>query len=498
MRKSLLLASVALATVSVVGLEPRSAWAQTPPSGAAVDPAAYQDASAAYAAFEAGDPVAAAVAARRAVAAVPDNLEWRLLLVDALLASQEPVEALGVLQPVRDVWDHRVQGRRAEAARLTGDLAQAAEAYGMASALSPTAESRAYMARSQVLVLVEAGRPGEARNALSAAHQSGILPGDAPLDFAYVAVSAGDDRLAVQGFSAADQQQALSGDKALDAAYAARRAGDDTRAVAWLERGARTLPAEQLTPQRRHEIGRELQALEHRFGGTATLSTGPGVSPDTLVSTSGGDVTQIGGEVWARVGGDNNGRPVQVFARAYQTLDADTGPVGGDSTQGWVGVRWKPLTDTNLVLEASRLIAIGDSARDDTMLRAAWSGGMGGDIRYDRDSWPSAQLYVDAARLVEAEQDFAVVQGTIGWTWIASQARRDLVTVGAGLHMDYDSLRNPDIAVSAGPRVAWRHWMGGDDIRAPGRYLDLSVGYYVPIGNSPRDAGIVAALTFGF
>lgn len=40
--------------------------------------------------------------------------------------------------------------------------------------------------------------------------------------------------------------------------------------------------------------------------------------------------------------------------------------------------------------------------------------------------------------------------------------------------------------------------MGGEDIGAPGRYLDLSVGYYVPIGDNPRDAGIVAALTFGF
>ena len=490
MRRSPLLASVAFASL----LLPAVALAQT----SASDPAAFADATAAYQALNAGDAASAASAARRAVAAAPANLDWRLLLVDALLASDQPAEALAAMQPVAGTWDHRVQTRRAEAARRTGDLAQAAEAYGLAAPLAPTSEQRAYLARSQVQVLVQSGRREEARAALHVATQGGILPGDAPLDFAYAAVSTGDDRLAVQGFMTADQQMPLSGAQALDAAYAARRAGEDRAAAEWLERGARTLPADQMTPQRRHEIGRELQSLEHRVGGTVSVLTGPAASSTALLSADGDTVTQVGGEVWTRLGGDNNGRPVQAFLRAYQTLDADTGPVGGDSTQGWVGVRWKPLTKTNLVVEASRLIALGDDALDDTMLRAAWSGDIGSDLRFDRDSWPSAHLYVDAARLLEAEQDFAVVDGSIGWTWVASESRRDLVTAGVGVRADYDSLREDELAVAAGPRVAWRHWMGGDDLRAPGQYLDLSVGYYAPINDDRRSDGFVVAVTFGF
>lgn len=494
MRRSLLLASVALAASGAAVLTPVSAQAQT--VAAASD--GYADATAAYGAMTAGRPAEAVAPAARAVAASPENLEWRLLLVDALTGSGDHAGALAALQPVAGSWDHRVQTRRAEAARQTGDLRQAADAYALAAPLAPTAESRAYLTRARAQTLIELDRTAEARTVLREAAANGVLPGEAPLDFAYVAVGARDDRLAVEGFAAADRATPLRGAQALDAAYAARRAGQDAEAIVWLEQGARTLPAEQLTPQRRHEIGRELQTLEHRVGGTATVSTGPADSATTLLNNAGDQVTQIGGEVWARVGGDNNGRPVQVFARAYQTLDADTGPTGGDSTQGWVGVRWKPLTDTNLMLEASRLIALGDAARDDTMLRAAWSADMGGDLRYDRDSWPSASVYVDAARLIEDEQTYVVADANLGWTWVASESRGDTITAGIGARADYDSLRDEQWAVAAGPRVAWRHWMGGDDVRAPGRYLDVSLGYYVPIGDGPRDAGVVAAVTVGF
>lgn len=498
MNRSLLLASVALAAAGAAVLPPVQAHAQDGAQAVAPTADGYAEATTAYQAMNAGRPGDAVEPARRAVSAAPDNLEWRLLLVDALIGSDRNAEALAVLQPVAGSWDHRVQTRRAETARVTGDLAQAAEAYGLAAPLAPTAESRAYLTRARAQVLVRLGRAAEARAVLREAHAVGMLPGDAPLDFAYAAAGAGDDRLAVQGFAAADRAEPLKGAQALDAAYAARRAGQDAEAITWLEQGVRTLPAEQMTAQRRQEIGRELQTLEHRFGGTATVSTGPSDSAATLLNNGGDQVTQIGGEVWARVGGDNNGRPVQVFARAYQTLDADTGPTGSESTQGWVGVRWKPFTETNLSLEASRLIALGDAARDDTMLRAAWSADVGGDLRFDRDSWPSAHVYLDVARLLEDEQTYAVADANLGWTWVASESRRDTVTAGVGVRADYDSLRAEEWAVAAGPRVAWRHWMGGDDLRAPGSYLDVSLGYYAPIGDGPRDEGFVAAVTVGF
>ena len=488
MRRSTLLASVTFAAA----LSP--ALAQATPR----DPAAFSDAAAAYQALSGGDAAAAAAAAQRAVAADPDNLDWRLLLVDALLAAKQPNEALAAVQPVAGQWDHRIQTRRAEAAKQTGDLAQAAKAYAIAAPLAPEPEQRAYLARSEIQALVQLGRRDEARAALRQAYASGILPGATSLDFAYAAVAAGDDQLAVQGFTTVDQATPLTGAQALDAAYAARRDGQDRPAAVWLERGARTLPPGELTPQRRYEIGRELQSLEQRVGGSVSVLIGPTSSAAAIVPAGGETTTQAGGEVWTRLGGDHNGRPILVFVRAYQTLDADTGPVGADSTQGWVGVRWKPLTGANLVVEASRMVALGGKARDDTMLRAAWSGDIGGDLRFDRDAWLSAHAYIDAARLLEARQDVALLDASIGWTWVTTQSRRDLVTAGLGARMDYDSARAHETELAAGPRLAWRHRMGDGEFRTPNRYLDLSVGHYSPIGASKRSEGLVVALTFSF
>lgn len=490
MHRSLLLASVAAAAMASV---PVAALAQAAP-----DPAAWAQAEAAYRAMNEGAPDRAAEAARLAVAASPDNLEWRLLLADALSASGRHAEALEALQPVAGVWDHRVQTRRAEAARQAGDLDQAAEAYGQAAALAPEMSSRAYLVRARVQVLVQADRIAEARQVLSEAFENNILPGDAPADAAYAAVSVGDDPRAVQAFRAADDAQPLQGSQALDAGYAARRAGQDEQAVRWLERGVTTLPPEQMTPQRRHEIGREIEALENRFGGSVSVSTGPAAESTHLLSSGGESVTQAGGEAWMRLGGDNNGRPVQAFVRAYGTLDGGAGATGYDSVQGWIGLRWKPLSETNLLLEASRMVPLGDQAIEDTMLRAAWSGDWGGDLRYDRDSWPSARLYADVARLLDAERTFAIVDGTLGWTWVASASRRDIATVGAAVRSEYDSARADELNISAGPRVSWRRWLGGSATRAPGAYLDLSLTYLVPLDDQDRDDGLAAVLTLGF
>lgn len=488
-----------MATVAAMALgAPAAAMAQNAPTATPAIAPGTADAEAAYRAMAQRRFADAAVAAARAVEAGPDNLDWRLLLSDARKAAGDPAGALTALQPVAGSWDHRIQSRRAEAAREAGDLDQAAEAYGLAAPLAPTAEQRAYLSRARIQVLVRQGRRTEARAALNTAHDTGVLPGDAPLDFAYVAVATGEDRLAVQAFATADAASPLHGAQALDAAYAARRAGADRTAVAWLEQGARTLDPAELTPQRRHEIGREIQTLEHRVGGSTSILTGPAAASSALVSSPDDSTTQAGAEAWVRLGGDNNGRPVQAFVRAYQTLDSDTGAVGGDSTQAWVGLRWKPLTQTNLVVEASRMIAVGDAARNDTAIRAAWSAETGSDLRFDRDSWPSARVYVDATRLLEDEQTFAVADGSIGWTWVVSRDRKSQLSTGVGVRADYDSARADTLSLAAGPRLGLRRWIGGSDLRAPDHYLDVSVGYDVQIGDSPRNDGFVAAVTFGF
>ncbi len=262
-----------------------------------------------------------------------------------------------------------------------------------AAAAWQDADSRAYASRLQIMELVQQGRTDEARAAFDRDWAAGILPGPAPLDAANIAVSVGRDAEAQTAFRQAEAASPLSGATALNAGYSARRIGDDATAIYWFQRGLDTWPTEAgFDEQRRFEIRREVETLQRTWGATASVSYG---STSTVSSgIVGADtVLQAGGEVYRRISGYNNGRTLDVFARAFSTLDSDLGgPTGGDTTQGWVGVRYRPFSQTNLILEASRMIALGDLARDDWMLRAAWSAERGSDLRYDRSHWPAWRL----------------------------------------------------------------------------------------------------------
>lgn len=463
-RHTRLLASVAAALC----LAPVAAHAQ--------DPAAVQAAQDGYDRLGRGDAAGAAASAQRAVGLAPDQLDYRLLWADALLRADRPADALSALQPVAATRDYPVQSRIAEAATRAGRPNDAATAFAASSELAPDATARAYAARAQVQALLAAGRRDAAASALDAAWTTGAMPGDDPLNAAMIALSVGDDARALDAFAAADARAPLTGSAALNAGYAAKRTGRDADAVRWFRQGLSTLPpSEDIGPQRRHEVGREIETLERRGGVNASLEYGP-ASPVTTAGPGGADVLQAGAEAWRRLGGYNNGRPLDAFVRAYGTLDAPAGQAtGGDSLQGWIGLRWKPLARTNLVLEASRMVALGDAARDDTMLRAAWSAEAGGDLRHDAGSWRSWRLYGDAARLIDAEQTLAVLEAQAGRTWRVGQ--RDLLTLGAGAGLWHDSTLSDPTSVRAGPRIGWRRWFNARDGEAPASYVDFTLGY---------------------
>lgn len=462
---------------------------------AAQTPSAYDQAARAYELLAQGRAEDAAAAAQGAVAADPANLDYRLLLADSLLAADKPAEAFEALQPVAGLADYRVQTRLAQAAGKAGRKAEAAEAYGRAAPLADTAESRAYLTRARLMTLVELGRIDEARAEFDRAWADGVLRGQAPLDTAMLAIAVGDDVTAQLLFAEADQDAPIAGRVALDAGYSARRLGRDQQALIWFRRGLDSLEAGQMSlePQREHEIRREVETLERRWGVIATVSRG-GATVDGATTSGAPMVTQAGVEAYWRVSGDNGGRPVDLFVRAYGVVDADGGwASGGDTVQGWVGVRWRPLAETNLVLEASRMVAVGDLARDDTMLRASWSAEAGGDLRFDRQSWPSWRLYGDLAYIVEDQQTLGLADARAGWTWRIGPS--DLVTPYLGARLYYDSWQADESALVAGPGVSWRRWFRESRYGAPASYVDFWLGYDFSLSGDGRGEGLVVGAT---
>ncbi|WP_029086758.1 NfrA family protein [Brevundimonas aveniformis] len=380
-------------------------------------------------------------------------------------------------------------------------LAQTADAAvdqaSDASATVQDADSRAYASRLNILNLVEQGRIDEARAAFDADWAAGILPGPAPLDAANIAVSVGRDAEAQAAFRQADAQTPLSGATALNAGYSARRIGDDATAIYWFERGLDTWPTDPaFDDQRRFEIRREIETLQRVWGASASVSYGS--TSTTSSGIVGADtVVQAGGEVYRRIGGYNNGRTLDVFGRVFTTLDSDVGgPTGGDTTQGWVGVRYRPLSETNLILEASRMIALGDLARDDWMLRAAWSAEDGSDLRFDRTSWPAWRLYGDVAHLVDAEQTLGVAEARLGRAWRTTD--RDVVTPFVTVRGYYDSALADEFAAGAGPGVSWRHWFRERGQAAPASWIEFVLGYQFSLSGDARGEGTFIGVNLSY
>ena len=223
-----------------------------------------------------------------------------------------------------------------------------------------------------------------------------------------------------------------------------------------------------------------------------------GTAPSVVSGVVGADtVVQAGGEAYHRLGGYNDGRPLDIFGRVYGTLDSGGAfPAGGDTLQGWIGLRYKPLSDTNLILEASRMIALGDLARDDWMLRAAWSAETGGDLRFDRSNWPAWRVYADVAHLIDAEQTLGVAEARLGRAFRTGD--RDIITPFVAVRGSYDSLLADETAVGAGPGLSWRHWFREDRYAAPASYIDLSVGYQFGLSGGDRAEGVFLSITLNY
>lgn len=482
-----------VAALALSALVAGAAQAQTAPSEAAV-----RAATEGYARLNEGNLDAAIEAARRAVDAAPGALDYRLLLADALLRAGRNREAYVALEPVADISDYRVQSRRAQAAGGTGLKAEAAAAFGLAAGLATEPESRAYLTRAHIQALLDIKDPAGARTAFDTAIANGVLTGQAPLDTAMVAIAVGDDAAAQVAFAEAGRSEPLSGRVALDAGYSARRLGRDADALRYFSRGIDEGEAGRLDlePQQVFEIRREISTLERRWGASATISRGV-ASTDSAATPGAETLTQLGAEAYYRLGGYRNGAPVDLFVRAYETLDADRGSAtGSDTAQGWIGLRWKPFTRTNLVLEASKMFAIGELARDDLMVRASWSLDQGGDLRLDRVSWPSRRLYGDVAHIVDDDQTLGVAEARTGWSWRTGD--RAVITPFIGIRGYYDSLLKDSVAVGVGPGLSGRRWFGGNRYAAPSSYLEGVIGYGFSISGDDRGDGLFVALSINY
>ena len=237
---------------------------------------------------------------------------------------------------------------------------------------------------------------------------------------------------------------------------------DTPRAVAWFrkaidnERGSVDGQPGELT-----RLQSEVARLTKRFDVSAFLTYRSSARQPNAGATGplGGTLpSQSGVEVAYQppVIGFRDERIFQVFGRLLWNFRASSLELDDDSVQAGIGVRYKPLRTQNVFLSVERLIAIGDRAQNDWLLRAlySWEHHPGG--LPDRSAWNYATVFADAGYFAERSVWAFYGEAREGITW--RPFSRLLVTPHVVVDARYEDSRGPtDSFVEGGGGLSLRY-----------------------------------------
>ncbi|OAD84976.1 hypothetical protein ATN89_06310 [Comamonas thiooxydans] len=471
------------------------------PGQEAPDPA-YKVAHEAYQAYSDGQYAVAAEKAGAAVQLNPGHLPYRQLRLQALLAAGQKAQAL-------EEVDQTLQ-LQPDAVEVLALRSRLRHEQGMTEAANADARTALQMGglslSSEVDLLLQLGQRDEAAARFAQAVSEPELQQSADPNLAYLAVRVGDDRSALSIFNRARDQSRLPDTALRDGAYAASRLAENEQSIDYFKQAIAAAHEGRLamTPQQQYETRREV-ADRDRSWGINTLLGYRGIALGAAGAQPGlyGDVAQLVSEVYWRPQKFGDGRFWELYGGAAQTVySRHDVPTGGETTQGAVGVRAKPLSDHNLILAAERRVRIGSLSSNDWLLRMGYSGGMGTDLRVDVPSWNTFNMYAEVGRFIHRKQNYATFEAQAGRSFrMGGSDSRLVLFPHAVLGADYNSERTASgkqSSVGAGVGVSMRFWFREDRDHAPRSYLDLSLQYRARLAGDERGKGVFlrAALVF--
>lgn len=408
--------------------------------------------------------------------------------------AMEGAEAALARDPENPVW----WALLAEARAQSGLTDTAAEAFASAARFESDPQKRSYFLRAQALNLAYSGRFEAAREVISVATADPALETGKSLDWAMVAIAARDDRTAQDILGDEGTHESFTRQSALDAAYSAKRRGLDRRAVRFFEAGL-ALDAsepEPLSPQQREAIRRENRELTRDWSYLAQASYSTAGRPPGPVLLDEEEALQMGAEASRRIGGWRNGTPFSVFARFYRSEFLGDGATSSGATQGWVGMRYKPLATVNFNLEASKLFGLDERGFDDWSVRSAVSGGQGLEPEVGRRSSTYVHYYGDVSYLFESDAVFALAEGRLGQAFLLDEEATTL-TPYAVVRGEFDTGRLEEEAFGAGVGLSLRHWFDDSETVAQRGFVDLDIQAREGIAGDARASGVLVAVTLG-
>lgn len=430
----------------------------------------------------------------------------RLDLAAAAMATSDPLLAYRTLQPLGDAAGYGVWLQRGEALTAMADYDAAGSALDRAGALAGSEIERADVAAAEIRLAAAKDGKRQARAMFAEASEDGALAPLGSADIAYLAASVGNKDIAYQSFKNAYDQGQLQGAQLIDAGYAAVRDYRNEEAVDLFKQAIDQADAGvfPLSETERFNLRRQIGDVSRQWGAYASVIYGTSGISDGYLSpaASAGEVMQVGTEIYWRppMFGYRDGRTVDLFLRQFTTLyDSLDGPVGASTMQGAAGIRIKPFSDYNFIVEGARYFKIGRDSRDDYLLRAAISGGFNTDLMPAMSSWWTGQYFGEVGRYLESNQNFADGYAQLGRSFkLGGDDGKFVLTPYLGIAADYNSTDANEFALGAGPGVKFSYWFRENKYEAPMSHIDLNVQYRARLGGDDRAQGWFASLGLSF
>lgn len=426
----------------------------------------------------------------------------RLTAADIALDRRDSTKALEALHPLASDPSYEVQSRLSFALWGAGGKAAAAAAFRAAALSAPGPEERGVMARAHINALISLDRRDEARAAFREADKAGALvgPQTGASEAATLAAALHEDERAQALFAQADARGDAPPRMWLDAGYSADRLADKKLSVKHFSRAIDESRAGrlELTPGETFRLRRANAEMSREWG--AYLSAFYGANDAVNSSLFGRKgVTQLGGEAYWRPRLDLNGAEVSLFARAFITVDGLRGTAtGGKTVQGWTGVQVKPFRAHNLVVEGSKMVKVGDLARDDWMARAAWSTTQGLDPIFEKQNRWMWSAYLEAARIFDASQNLGYADLRVGRAFVLAPEAGPVIAPFVGAVYSYDDKAGRNSALGAGPGVVARVYLRDTIHKVAQSYVEVTVQYRARVSGDMRARGLFASATLSF
>lgn len=456
----------------------------------------FEAAAAAYKAFDDGKFAEAAVNARRALELSPGRRDYQLLLVNAYYRAEQfsQAEEAATVSLLADNRDAALFAQRGFIRQRLGLAVLAKEDFEAALAIGQLPET------TEIGLLADLGRKQEARQRFDTAIAGGKFAGLSDMEIAYLAAKVGDDEKALAAFNSADVSRKLANTAYQDAAFAALHSRNDAQAINYFKRTIDDVNQLKLRmePQLLFNTRRAVAEISRETGVIASLTYRGAVSGLGLVPGAGSNNLQGGVEGYWRPLGYRDGRYVELFARAFETLYSKDGATGSGTLQAALGIRYKPFSGTNFVTSFSRVFS-SSGGRNDWLAQLGYSDGSGTDLRVDVPSWWTTRVSAEAGRYLTSRQSYALAELQAGRSFRLGDAQaRWVLFPHSSLAADYDSRAVEQTAIGLGPGITARYWFNEDVYSAPRSYVDLSLQYRFRVSGARRGQGLFVNTTLSY